>query len=58
MWFSYWYTSTDAPILAPNEGKYLFLYNDIFFSRFFPQFKIKKNIFSSNEIYLSYFKSF
>ena len=45
MWFSYWYTGTDAPILEPKKGKYTFLYTDIFFFRLFPQFKIKKTYF-------------
>ena len=56
MWLSYWYTGIDAPILVPKKGIYTFLYNDIFFFRLFPEFKIKKNLFSSKTIYLSYFK--
>ena len=58
IWFSYWYTGINVPILAPKIGKYTFLYNDIFFFRYFPQFKIKRNLFSSKKIYLSYFKPF
>ena len=58
IWFSYWYTGINVPILAPKIGKYTFLYTDIFFFRYFPQFKIKRNLFSSKKIYLSYFKPF
>ena len=58
IWFSYWYTGIDVPILAPKKGKYTFLYTDIFFFRYFPQFKIKRNLLSSKKIYLSYFKPF
>ena len=58
IWFSYWYTDINVPILAPKKGKYTFLYTDIFFFRYFPQFKIKRNLFSSKKIYLSYFEPF
>ena len=58
IWFSYWYTGINVPILAPKKGKYTFLYTDIFFFRYFPQFKIKRNLFSSKKIHLSYFKPF
>ena len=46
----------DAKTLAPKKGKYTFLYTDIYFFRLFPQFKIKKNLFSSKKIYLTILK--
>ena len=55
MWFPYWYTGIDAQILALKKEKYTFLYTDIFFSRLFPQFKIKKDDLLELDYFIKWF---